>query len=217
MSLTTLMRALPVLLLAAPRFVEMRELSGIDYVNVTGEREKRFIVSSLGTGAALFDYDQDGDLDLYFVNGAPIVGVEMKEGPGSRLYRNQGGWTFEDATEKAGVGHRGFGQGCAVSDFDNDGFPISTSRYRRERPLPKPRSGPSPTSRSRGRATELGNERRFFDAEGDGDLDLYPPITLIRAEKLPSRERSELRWIGIPSLRADGPGRRPGRLFPERR
>jgi hypothetical protein len=203
MSQMILVKALPVFLLAAPRFVEMREHSGIDYVNVTGEKEKRFIVSSLGTGAALFDYDQDGDLDLYFVNGAPIVGVETKEGPGSRLYRNQGGWTFEDATEETGVGHRGFGQGCAVSDFDNDGFPD----------LYVTGINGNVLYRNRGDGTfaditdsagvgyrSWGTSAAFFDADADGDLDLYvanyadPDV-----KKLPlPGSAPNCRWLGIP-------------------
>jgi enediyne biosynthesis protein E4 len=205
MSLLILMRALtlPLLVLAPPRFVEMREGSGIDYVNVTGEPEKRFIVSSLGTGAALFDYDQDGDLDLYLVNGSPIVGVETKEGPGSGLYRNQGGFRFEDATEEAGVGYKGFGQGCAVADVDNDGFPD----------LYVTGVGENVLYRNRGDGTfedvtdsagvgyrSWGTSAAFFDADGDGDLDLYlanyadPDL-----KKLPlPGSGPSCRWLGIP-------------------
>lgn len=206
MSLSSLLiwiTALPALPLDAPRFVEMRELSGIDYVNVTGEREKRFIVSSLGTGAALFDYDQDGDLDLYFVNGAPVVGVETMQGPGSRLYRNQGGFRFEDATEEAGVGYRGFGQGCAVADFDNDGFPD----------LYVTAIGGNVLYRNRGDGSfedvtdvagagyrSWGTSAAFFDADGDGDVDLYVANYAdpdVKQLPLPGSAPS-CRWLGIP-------------------
>jgi hypothetical protein len=203
MSLVLLMRVVPVLLLAAPRFVDMRELSRIDYVNVTGEREKRFIVSSLGTGAALFDYDQDGDLDLYVVNGAPIVGVEMKEGPGSRLYRNQGGWTFEDATEAAGVGHRGFGQGCAVSDFDNDGFPDLYVTGIGENVLYRNRGDGTfadVTDSAGAGYRSWGTSAAFFDADGDGNVDLYVANYAdpdVKKLPLPGSGPS-CRWLGIP-------------------
>ena len=203
MSPTFLTRALPLLLLAAPRFVEMREHSGIDYVNVTGEKDKRFIVSSLGTGSALFDYDQDGDLDLYFVNGAPIVGVEMMEGPGSRLYRNQGGWIFEDATEGAGVAHRGFGQGAAVSDFDNDGFPDLYVTGIGENVLYRNRGDGTfaDVTESAGAGyRSWGTSAAFFDAEGDGDLDLYVANYAdpdVKKLPLPGSGPS-CRWLGIP-------------------
>ncbi len=203
MSVTFLMRVLPVLLLDAPRFVEMREHSRIDYVNVTGEREKRFIVSSLGTGAALFDYDQDGDLDLYFVNGAPIVGVETMEGPGSRLYRNQGGWTFEDATDERGSAHRGFGQGAAVSDFDNDGFPDLYVTGIGENVLYRNRGDGTfaDVTESAGAGyRSWGTSAAFFDAEADGDLDLYVANYAdpdVKKLPLPGSGPS-CRWLGIP-------------------
>ena len=101
----------------------MTGASGIDYRNVSGEPEKRFIVSSLGAGAGLLDYDQDGDLDLYLVNGAPLD--DRTPGPGlpNRLFRNEGGFRFTDRTEAAGVGDTGWGYGVAAADVDNDGFP----------------------------------------------------------------------------------------------
>jgi hypothetical protein len=197
------MTAAFVLLLALPRFVEMRAQAGIDYVNVTGEREKKYIVSSLGTGAALFDYDQDGDLDLYLVNGASIVGTEVKEGPGHRLYRNEGGWLFEDVTDSAGVAGRGFGQGAAAADIDNDGFPDLYVTH----------VGASVLYRNRGDGTfedrtptsgtgheGWGTSAAFFDADQDADLDLY-----VAGYANPDLENLPLpgsgpscRWLSIP-------------------
>ena len=79
-------------------FVEMREHAGIEYRNTTGEPEKRYIVSSLGTGAALFDYDEDGDLDLYLVNGARLKDGSVIPVDPNRLYRNEGDWRFSDVS-----------------------------------------------------------------------------------------------------------------------
>ena len=85
--------------------------TGIDYRNESGELEKRFIVSSLGSGAALFDYDEDGDLDIYFVNGSRIEAGTIVPAQPNRLYRNEGDWRFVDVTDAAGVGDEGWGLG----------------------------------------------------------------------------------------------------------
>ncbi|MBV8807554.1 MAG: VCBS repeat-containing protein, partial [Acidobacteriaceae bacterium] len=83
----------------------------------------------MGAGVALFDYDNDGLLDIYLVNGAPIADpstpgtIPKKNGPQywNRLYHQQKNGTFEDVTEKAGVAGDGYGMGVAVGDYDNDG------------------------------------------------------------------------------------------------
>lgn len=104
------------------RFAEMVDASGITYRNISGDAEKRFIHGSLGSGAGLMDYDQDGDLDVYFVNGAGLDGTRIVEAGPNRLYRNEGNWSFRDVTEQAGVAHSGWGVGCTVGDYDNDGL-----------------------------------------------------------------------------------------------
>jgi hypothetical protein len=193
----------PLLLAALPRFVDMLEPSGIDYVNVTGEREKKYIVSSLGTGAALFDYDQDGDLDLYLVNGARIEGTEVKEGGGNRLYRNQGDFRFDDVTAAAGVGLAGFGQGCAVSDIDNDGYPdlyvtqIGTNVLYRNR---GDGTFEDVTANSGAGARGWGTSAAFFDADADSDVDLYVAYYAEHdVSKLPlPGSGASCRFIGVP-------------------
>jgi hypothetical protein len=95
--------------------------SGIDFVNLYGGTDrKRYILETTGSGAAFFDYDEDGDQDLFLVNGTRLDYTE-RESPGNRLYRNDGDGTFENVTEAARLEHRGWGQGAAVSDIDNDG------------------------------------------------------------------------------------------------
>ena len=104
------------------RFRDRGPGSGIDYVNVSGELEKRLIVSTLGSGVALLDYDEDGDLDVYLANGQRIDGDRVVGSHAERLYRNDGGLVFTDVTAAAGLGDDGFGVGVAVADFDADGL-----------------------------------------------------------------------------------------------
>ncbi|MCW5978357.1 MAG: CRTAC1 family protein [Bryobacteraceae bacterium] len=84
--------------------------------------EKRQIETMPG-GVALLDFDNDGKLDIFFVNGARQPSL-VKDGPQwwNRLYRNRGDWRFEDVTEGAGMGGEGYGMGAAAADFDNDGW-----------------------------------------------------------------------------------------------
>ncbi len=86
----------------------------------TSAPEKKFVVESMSGGLALFDYDKDGWIDVYFVN-SPIVGSDPNA-TRSELWRNNGDGTFTNVTEKAGVGNVGWGMGACAGDFDNDGW-----------------------------------------------------------------------------------------------
>ena len=81
----------------------------------------RYLLETTGCGVALFDYDNDGRLDIFIVNGTTLEGFPKGQAPISHLYRNRGDGTFEDVTAKAGVGVSGWGQGAAAADYDNDG------------------------------------------------------------------------------------------------
>jgi hypothetical protein len=79
------------------------------------------IVEYVSAGLALFDYDGDGLIDMYFLNGAPPASAAQTEVPRDALYRNRGAWRFEDVTDSAGLGDRRHGLGVAAADMDNDG------------------------------------------------------------------------------------------------
>ena len=108
------------------------ELNGITFVDITksakityehvSSPEKRYIVESMSGGVALLDYDNDGLLDIYFVNSLTVDLVKAKGKTKSFLYRNNGDGTFTDVSAKAGVGDVGWGMGVAVGDYNNDGF-----------------------------------------------------------------------------------------------
>jgi len=117
----------------APIFREIASDVGLHFEHVTGATGDHYMPEIMGAGAALFDYDNDGDLDVYLVQGRPLdAGKTLlfppheRANPGSRLFRNMliesGALRFEDVTEKAGVGHDGYGMGAATGDYDNDGF-----------------------------------------------------------------------------------------------
>ena len=103
------------------QFVDVTLEAGIHWKHVDGRSGQKYFMETLGSGAAFFDYDADGDPDLYFVNGAPLPGYVSQEIPTNCLYQNNGDGTFTDVTEKAGVGDTGYGHGCAVGDYNNDG------------------------------------------------------------------------------------------------
>jgi hypothetical protein len=105
------------------RFEEIGERSGVHFTvhnSVTAERHQ---IETMIAGVAVFDYNNDGKPDIYFVNGARIPEL-VKTGPEfyNRLYRNNGDGTFTDVTERAGVAGEGYGMGVAAGDYDNDGY-----------------------------------------------------------------------------------------------
>jgi enediyne biosynthesis protein E4 len=90
--------------------------------NVSGPvADKQFLLEEMGGGVALFDYDNDGWLDIFLVNGTSFDN-RRSEKPTSYLFHNNHDGTFTNVTEKAGITHSGWGQGCCVGDYDNDGF-----------------------------------------------------------------------------------------------
>jgi hypothetical protein len=103
------------------RFVDITAQAGITFRHVASP-EKKYIVESMSGGVALLDYDNDGLLDIYFVNSLTVDLLKSGGRTKSALYHNNGDGTFTDVTEKAGVGDVGWGMGVAVGDFDNDGF-----------------------------------------------------------------------------------------------
>jgi len=108
----------------AVRFTDIREAAGIDFVQDSTQTEEKYYLETMGTGVAWIDYDQDGLLDLYFVQSAATEAYKPTHPLRSALYHNNGDGTFTDVTEKAHLGGEGhYGQGVAVGDFDNNGYP----------------------------------------------------------------------------------------------
>src|SRR5882724_13295774 len=84
--------------------------------------DKRFLLEEMGGGVALFDYDNDGWLDIFLVNGTSLDPAQRNRNPTSYLFRNNRDGTFTDVTERAHLTRSGWGQACCVGDYDNDGF-----------------------------------------------------------------------------------------------
>ncbi|MGH9873444.1 MAG: CRTAC1 family protein [Pyrinomonadaceae bacterium] len=103
------------------RFTDVTEQAGINFKHVSSP-EKKYIVESMSGGLALFDYDNDGYLDIYLVNSLTVDMVKSKQKTRSVLYHNNGDGTFTDVTEKAGVGDIGWGMGVTIGDYNNDGW-----------------------------------------------------------------------------------------------
>ena len=103
------------------QFTEATAELGIQFRHTNGESGEKYFIEPIGSGVALFDFDNDGDLDLYFVNGSDLPGVTSPLPPTNRLYRNDGD-IFTDVTVEASVGDTGYGLGCCVGDYNNDGF-----------------------------------------------------------------------------------------------
>ncbi|MBC8875734.1 MAG: CRTAC1 family protein [Planctomycetes bacterium] len=131
----------------------------------------------MSAGLALFDYNNDGNIDIYFLNGAPLLGTKVDVPPTNALYRNDGNWHFTDVTSDAGLGDLGFGLGVTVGDYDNDGdADLYLNNY-----------GPNALYRNNGDGTFtdvtqqagvangnfVGAGASFLDMDADGDLDLY--------------------------------------------
>jgi enediyne biosynthesis protein E4 len=102
-------------------FTDVTDQAGIKFKHVSTP-EKKYIVESMSGGVALFDYDNDGYLDIYLINSLTVDMVKSKQKTRSALYHNNGDGTFIDVTDKAGVGDIGWGMGVAIGDYNNDGW-----------------------------------------------------------------------------------------------
>ena len=122
--LLTAFLAVPVTTHVPPASVQFNDITGsagITFKHALSP-EKKYIAESMSGGVALFDYDNDGYLDIFFVNSLTVELLKANKKTRSALYRNNHDGTFSDVTDKAGVGDVGWGMGCAVGDFNNDGF-----------------------------------------------------------------------------------------------
>src|SRR5215831_18282019 len=122
--LTLLAPVLPVPLKPQPvdvQFTDITERANIKFRHVASP-EKKYIVESMSGGVALFDYDNDGYQDIFFVNSLTVDLVKTGGKTRSELYHNNGDGTFTDVTAKSGLADVGWGMGVAVGDYDNDGF-----------------------------------------------------------------------------------------------
>src|SRR5438132_14146777 len=114
----------------AGKFTDVTSSLGMQFEYQASHTSKKYLIETMGAGVALFDYDNDGRLDIFVVNGAPLndptpVGsIPQKTGPQywNRLYHQKTDGTFEDVTEKTGLQGTGYGMGVAVGDYDNDGY-----------------------------------------------------------------------------------------------
>jgi hypothetical protein len=112
------------------KFIDVTPSRGVNFQYRSSHTAKHYLLETMGSGVALFDYDNDGRLDLFLVNGAPLADptakgtIPSKTGPEywNRLYHQKSDGTFDDVTEKAGLQGAGYGMGVAVGDYDNDGY-----------------------------------------------------------------------------------------------
>jgi len=144
-----------------------------------GTLEKKFILETTGSGVALLDYDNDGWLDIYMVNGSTVDALTGKtESPHAALFHNNHDGTFTDVAAKAGVTNDRWGFGVAVGDYDNDGWPdIYVSNYGKNRLYHNNHDGTFTDVAEKAGVT-LGNwstGATFGDYDGDGRLDLFVP------------------------------------------
>lgn len=109
---------------ASPMFRNIARETGLNFQHVNGATGQFYMPEIMGSGVALFDYDGDGDLDVFLVQGGPLS--EPAKGPGNRLFRNElvpsGKLQFVDVTEESGLRYSGYGMGAATGDFNNDGL-----------------------------------------------------------------------------------------------
>lgn len=158
-----------------PWFEEVAQRSGLDFRHVRSHELRYWIPETVTGGAAFLDYDGDGLLDVFCVQGGdPIPGKVQEES--DRLFKNLGGGRFADVTEAAGVGGRGYGFGCATGDYDNDGD-VDLYVANLERNLLHRNEGDGTFVELGERAgvaeTKWSSASMFLDYDQDGFLDLF--------------------------------------------
>jgi len=177
--LRLLLAVLLALQVAAPKpvaFENIAAAAGVTFTHINGASADKYLVETMGSGALFFDYDNDGWIDLFLVDGGSIADNAVSSHARHRLFRNAGKGVFKDATESSGIRHQEYGMGACAGDVDNDGrIDLYITNY-----------GPNVLYRNGGngvftdvtRAAGVGlagwsTSCAFLDIDGDGDLDLF--------------------------------------------
>jgi len=160
-------------------FLDVAKESGLNVKTIYGgEHKNKYLLETTGCGVAFYDYDNDGWLDIFLVNGTRLEGFPNGQEPVSRLFKNNRDGTFTDVTLAAGVAHSGWGQGCCIGDYDNDGYEdLFVSYFGKNRLYHNNGNGTfTEVAEKAGVAT---NGKRwnsgcaFVDYDRDGKLDLF--------------------------------------------
>ena len=157
-------------------FVDVTADSGVDFVHQTGTSPEKPFPAANGSGVAAIDFDLDGNSDLYFATGTPFPVDLKRTDPINRMYRNLGGWRFEEVTTDCGLGFNGYSAGLAVGDYDGDGFAdVYVACYGENRLFRNLGDG---TFLPIGRESGVGHEgfaasALMLDYDADGLLDVY--------------------------------------------
>jgi hypothetical protein len=164
----------------AIRFTDVTASTGVAFTYYGGPSPERYMTEQNGGGVGMIDFDADGQLDLFFPNGSSFQRTAEQAGARHHLYRSLGKWQYQEVAAAAGLDQFGFGMGCAVGDFDNDGFAdLFLAQYGQNRlwrnngdgtfaEVTHALLGTSSTSIPR-----WGTSTAFADFDGDGNLDLY--------------------------------------------
>ncbi|HVG54110.1 MAG TPA: CRTAC1 family protein [Vicinamibacterales bacterium] len=158
------------------RFADATREAGIDFRHVNGASPDKHLVETMGSGGLFFDYDDDGWIDLFLVDGGSFADPAVARRARHRLFRNRGNGTFQDVTAQSGIQHRDYGMGACAGDYDNDG----------RVDLYVTNVGPNMLYRNAGggafadvtRTARVGSTLwstscAFADLDRDGDLDLF--------------------------------------------
>jgi hypothetical protein len=195
-------------------FTNIAREAGLDARTVYGGQETNtYLIETTGTGALAFDYDDDGWVDIFLVNGSVLDGFPMGGAPTNHLYRNKGNGTFEDVTERAGLAQSGWGQAACAGDYDNDGREDLFVTYWGQNHLYRNAGGKFEDVTARAGLTHTrtrwSSGCAFLDVDRDGRLDLFAANYIdldLKATPLPSS--GLCRYKGLPV--ACGPPGLPG-------
>jgi hypothetical protein len=164
-------------------FVDVTQQLGVKFQYYSSHTSKKYLLETMGPGVALFDYDNDGRLDIFLVNGAPLADptpkgtIPKKTDPQywNRLYHQKSDGSFEDVTEKAGLQGVGYGMGVAVGDYDNDGFEdLYVTAYGGNKLFHNNGNGTftDVTEKAGVGGSGWSTSAAWLDLDNDGDLDL---------------------------------------------
>jgi enediyne biosynthesis protein E4 len=160
-------------------FVNVARESGLNVKTIFGgEHKNKYLLETTGCGVAFYDYDNDGWLDIFLVNGTRLEGFPAGQAPTSHLFKNNRDGTFTDVTAQAGLIHSGWGQGVCIGDYDNDGYEDLFVTYFGKNVLYH-NNGNGTFTDVTDKAGVGGNGKRwntgcaFVDYDRDGHLDLF--------------------------------------------